>query len=264
MSNYKLRDLPGSGTFLMLDVDDNVYKGDAISEVLAANGLNVSADTTLLGGTLIQSTSIDTDINSFLFTSAARNGTDSVLQVTNNGTGGCIYANSIGNTAISGYSTNANGGYFRSDSNTAITNYSTSATPCLVAENRHSATNTLIDVALLRHTVTFPTLPANGIATGIAFSNGRLDAGGAQDFSTITGRIYNRMTSVADATLLSEMVIQCKDGAAETDVLSVDGNGIVKILLGLQDFVNDAAAAAGGIPVTGLYRNGSVVMIRVV
>lgn len=32
----------------------------------------------------------------------------------------------------------------------------------------------------------------------------------------------------------------------------------------LGNFANDAAAAAGGVPVSGLYRNGSVLMVRVV
>jgi hypothetical protein len=31
----------------------------------------------------------------------------------------------------------------------------------------------------------------------------------------------------------------------------------------LKDFANDAAAAAGGVPINGFYRNGSVVQIRV-
>ena len=31
----------------------------------------------------------------------------------------------------------------------------------------------------------------------------------------------------------------------------------------LGNFVNDAAAQAGGVPIGGLYRNGSVVMVRV-
>ena len=31
----------------------------------------------------------------------------------------------------------------------------------------------------------------------------------------------------------------------------------------LGNFVNDAAAASGGVPVGGLYRNGSIVMVRV-
>jgi hypothetical protein len=35
-------------------------------------------------------------------------------------------------------------------------------------------------------------------------------------------------------------------------------------LASLGNFANDAAAAAGGVPVTGVYRNGSVLMIRVV
>lgn len=32
----------------------------------------------------------------------------------------------------------------------------------------------------------------------------------------------------------------------------------------LPNYVNDAAAAAGGVPVSGYYRNGSVVMQRIV
>ena len=32
---------------------------------------------------------------------------------------------------------------------------------------------------------------------------------------------------------------------------------------GLGNYVNDAAAAAGGVPIGGAYRNGSVLMIRV-
>lgn len=31
----------------------------------------------------------------------------------------------------------------------------------------------------------------------------------------------------------------------------------------LANFVNDAAAASGGVPVGGLYRNGSILMVRV-
>lgn len=31
----------------------------------------------------------------------------------------------------------------------------------------------------------------------------------------------------------------------------------------LGNYVNDAAAAAGGVPIGGVYRNGSVLMVRV-
>lgn len=35
------------------------------------------------------------------------------------------------------------------------------------------------------------------------------------------------------------------------------------LVSGLGDYANDAAAAAGGVPVGGVYRNGSVLMVRV-
>lgn len=34
-------------------------------------------------------------------------------------------------------------------------------------------------------------------------------------------------------------------------------------ITGLGNYANDAAAAAGGVPVTGVYRNGSILMVRV-
>ena len=46
------------------------------------------------------------------------------------------------------------------------------------------------------------------------------------------------------------------------EVISLDGNQpMVRVTLG--DYANDAAAAVGGVPVNGLYRNGSALMVRV-
>lgn len=46
------------------------------------------------------------------------------------------------------------------------------------------------------------------------------------------------------------------------EVISLEGdNPLVRVTLG--NYVDDAAAAAGGVPVNGLYRNGSVLMVRV-
>lgn len=45
-----------------------------------------------------------------------------------------------------------------------------------------------------------------------------------------------------------------------------DGNILLQTVagvVGLANYANDGAASAGGVPVGGLYRNGSVVMIRV-
>lgn len=45
--------------------------------------------------------------------------------------------------------------------------------------------------------------------------------------------------------------------------VSLNGTSYSMTLTGLGNFANDAAAAGGGVPVSGLYRNGSVLQIRV-
>ena len=55
-------------------------------------------------------------------------------------------------------------------------------------------------------------------------------------------------------------------GATTQDIMTVASDGKVAFSAGLQalgNYANDAAAATGGVAVGGLYRNGSVLMIRV-
>lgn len=57
-------------------------------------------------------------------------------------------------------------------------------------------------------------------------------------------------------------------GVSDADVVSgiVTKNatsGVVRLNATLVNAVDDAAAATAGVPVGGLYRNGSVVMVRV-
>lgn len=73
---------------------------------------------------------------------------------------------------------------------------------------------------------------------------------------TGTARIILQ-TVTSDITLASATDIQLALAGA-------GGTGFIKISPMLGNFANDAAAAAGGVPVSGLYRNGSIVMIRVV
>lgn len=44
---------------------------------------------------------------------------------------------------------------------------------------------------------------------------------------------------------------------------NLDMNGNTILNLSLQNYINDAAAAAGGIAIGQFYRNGSVVMVRI-
>lgn len=48
------------------------------------------------------------------------------------------------------------------------------------------------------------------------------------------------------------------------EVLSIDATtGYAVARITLEDYANDSAADAGGVPVGGIYRNGSQLMVRV-
>ena len=77
----------------------------------------------------------------------------------------------------------------------------------------------------------------------------------------------NNLTISNDETTSTARIIVQTAGnditlASATDI-QLAATNYVKISNGLGNYANDAAAAAGGVPVNGLYRNGSVVMIRV-
>lgn len=57
---------------------------------------------------------------------------------------------------------------------------------------------------------------------------------------------------------------QRSDGGGSLYSISLNplGGGVLIGLSGVPNYANDAAAAGGGVPVGGLYRNGSVLMIR--
>jgi hypothetical protein len=50
---------------------------------------------------------------------------------------------------------------------------------------------------------------------------------------------------------------------ADVDALTLRVTALEGLFTSLGSFVDDAAAATGGVPVHGLYRNGSAVMVRV-
>jgi hypothetical protein len=50
-------------------------------------------------------------------------------------------------------------------------------------------------------------------------------------------------------------------GATTQDVLTISSNG--SITIPLSNYANDTAAATGGVPIGGLYRNGGDVKVRI-
>lgn len=98
-----------------------------------------------------------------------------------------------------------------------------------------------------------------GIGAAIKFSVATDTAG----ITNTVGTIACAATDVTEGAVSSYYRFSLRDAGTEEHVLIVNGKGLFELPLGLSNYTNDAAAALGGIPINGLYRNGSVVQIRV-
>lgn len=74
------------------------------------------------------------------------------------------------------------------------------------------------------------------------------------NFQTIAGELNNKVLYRANPIGEPDQMIGTN--------LDMNGNGILNMSLG--NFINDAAAALGGVAIGQFYRNGNVVMVRVV
>lgn len=72
------------------------------------------------------------------------------------------------------------------------------------------------------------------------------------------GTLALRQIKLGDNAYTSKNFVISVPAVADGTISLTKENGAL-----LDNFVNDAAAQAGGVPVGGLYRNGSVVMVRV-
>lgn len=132
-----------------------------------------------------------------------------------------------------------------------------------------------IPLVLVTHDVSRVIIPGDGsaIQTTADFVVQRTNdagvGGGSTSTSaadgTATGQFSLRVASVEQA-IYSATTTVASLGTVTAIPLSIYTNGAVVLTIqsgGLGNYANDAAAAAGGVPVKGMYRNGSVLMVRV-
>lgn len=82
---------------------------------------------------------------------------------------------------------------------------------------------------------------------------------------TATGAFSIRVASVEQA-IYTATTTQASLGTVVATPLVLYSNGVNRLTLmsaGIADHADDAAAAAGGVPVTGIYRTGSILKVRV-
>jgi len=224
-------------------VEQNTSVSDALNNIVdyfcnppapvsitANNGLTMSTLTNVqLGGTLIQNTSIDVQGFQFLFT-GVRNTVDTILRITNSGTGGGLYAETTGNNPIGGFCNgNAAGGSFISATGPGILALSNSYTSAAGHfRNFSNLVNSVTDVLEINSLPSSATLPANGIGSSIAYKLPKINGLGFKEI-TDANKIISKLTDVAEATINSELIFQGRTGgAALQDLVTFKGDGEVQ------------------------------------
>ena len=241
-------------------VEQNTSVSDALNNIVeyfcnppapvsitANNGLTMSTLTNVqLGGTLIQTTSIDVQSNQFLFT-GVRNTVDTILRITNSGTGGGLYAETSGNNSIGGFCNgNAAGGNFVSATGPGIVALSNSYTSAAgYFRNFSNLVNSITDVLEIVSLPSSTTLPTAGIGSAIKFTLPKINLGNKE--LTDSNKIISKLTDVANATLNSELIFQGKTaGLNLQDLVTFKGDGEVRFHeYGVGNFVSAPAYMLG-------------------
>lgn len=221
----------------------------------ASNGLTEVGDDIKLGGTLTELTSINTGSLYDLSIRGTKSNGYGLLIVDNTGDGRGITSTAVNAPAIEAFSVNGIGVIGASVNDVGLLGSSTNNAACQL-DTTPDSTNSV--VSLLRLFRSSTGLAQNGIGASINILNKTTQGGGYQ-----TNTIISKWTDVTHASRTSEFSITGVNNAITDTLLSISGAGIFTLPLGLQDYANDAAEATGGIPINGLYRNGSTVQIRV-
>lgn len=206
---------------------------------------------------------------------------DSMFKVSNDADSGVsIYGKSIGSsTGILGESATGYGGFFLSVDGIALSGQSTNQLGAIISSANNIGAQITSDSTYSAYLGTtgasnnsvLPNLYLVGVTSSFPAEDGfgqSIDlALNTVNFPTvrIANQIISKWTTADDATRGSEISITGVDNAVTNDLISISGAGIFRLLQGLNEYADDTAAAAGApvIPITGLYRTGSVVKMRV-
>jgi hypothetical protein len=233
-------------TGLGLAFDGSIDLSSIIPSIDADNGLNISiGGSVLLGGTLIQNTTITTVDFDFNLVGARVSNAEQILFVENTGQGGAITALSISNSAVTGVSTNSVGGFFTSQVGNAVVAISSTFSSAAIAASNVALLANGTATGLSLTTQTTSVLPSNGIANKIQFILSHNNSGA--NTLTNSNEVVSTFADVLSASLTSELIFRGRSGGgAMTDLVTFKGDGEVRFHeYGIGNFINPPAFMLG-------------------
>lgn len=241
-----------SSVFTTLELNRSVDSGGGLAGV--GNKIKFITQTTVAGqisNEIISKWTTATSasrVSEFSITGVNNAVTSTIMRM--DGTGNVIfYGDNVSVSASSG----VQGGNF---TGTSVGILGTSNSIPIWSINNSTSTNTIVQaISISRSNAN----AAVGLGSSINTSLGNSVAS-----SKLASRLITKWLIPTALSEVSQFDLELLNVSVNNVVLSITGTGIITTPLGLQNFANDAAAAVGGIPVNGWYRNGSVQMIRVV
>lgn len=199
--------------------------------------------------------------------SSAESGNFGGVDFRNNGSNKMLLGNTFKNVAWATRSFNTSNVIFDGnlvDEAYEVNNYAAGATSS-TGVNWYVRNNTFKNIGLRDYTFV-PNSNGTGCGQNFVFTGNRFDkalqitglnggaVGGASDMRdvTIKDNIFGPSAVLTTENTMSRLV---RDGNV------FQSSGFLETIL--PNYINDSAAAAGGVPVGGMYRNGSIVQVRV-
>lgn len=168
---------------------------------------------------------------------------------------------SVNDSGVTAQSTNGPGALIASTNAIGAQISTDSGSYSLEARTTSTVDNNTVHTNFLLNAISTITPVADGFGQSLDFQTNTTDLATTR----ISNQIISSWITADDATGQSLLTLTGVNAGSLQNLLFIVGDGIFLLPLGLNDYADDTAAAAGTpvIPVGGLYRNGSAVMIRV-